>query len=106
MAKGQGGMGGLGKKFGDIQRRMAEMQESLKTRVVDGSSGGGVVTALVNGRKELVSIKIDPSAVDPDDVEMLEDLIIAAVKQGMDKAEQMASEEMAKITGGLSLPGM
>ena len=106
MGKGLGGLGSLGKKFGDIQRRMAEMQESLKTRVVDGSSGGGAVTALVNGRKELVGVKIDPEVVDPDDMEMLEDLIVAAISQGMKKADEMASEEMSKITGGLKLPGM
>jgi len=106
MPKGMGGLGSLGKKFGDMQRRMAEMQESLKNRIVDGSSGGGTVQAFVNGRKELVSIKIDPEVVDPDDTEMLEDLILAAIKQGMDKAEEMANEEMAKLTGGLGLPGM
>ncbi len=106
MAKGMGGMGAFAKKAQEMQRRMAELQESLKSRIVEGSSGGGAITALVNGHKELVGIKIDPDAVDPDDMEMLEDLILAAVSQGTKKAEEMASEEMSKITGGLSLPGM
>lgn len=105
MGKGFG-LGSLGKKFHEIQRRMQEVQDSLKSRVVDGASGGGAVKALVNGRKELVGIKIDPSAVDPEDMEMLEDLIIAAVSQGMKKAEDMANEEMAKITGGMNLAGL
>ena len=103
MAKG---MGGFAKKAQEIQRRMADVQESLKSRVVEGTSGGEAVKAFVNGRKELVGIKIDPEAVDPDDMEMLEDLILAAVSQGMSKAEDMAGEEMRKITGGLALPGM
>jgi len=106
MGKGFGGMGSFAKKAQEMQRRLAEMQESLKTRVVDGSSGGGMVTAFVNGRQELVSIKIDKSVVDPDDVEMLEDLIIAAVSQGTKKAQEMASEEMSKITGGMNVPGL
>ena len=108
MAKGVGGMGSFGKKFGDIQKRMAEMQESLKTRIVDGSSGGGVVTAFVNGRKELVSVKLDPSVVDPDDVEMLEDLVMAAVAEAQNKARTLYEEEMKKATGGLpmQLPGL
>lgn len=105
MAK-RSGMGGMAKKAQEMQRRIAEMQEGLKERIVEGSSGGGAVNAMVNGRKELVGIKIDPEAVDPDDMELLEDLILAAVSQGMKKAEEMANEEMSKITGGMSLPGM
>ncbi len=89
-----------------MQKDVLAMQEELKKRVVDASAGGGMVTAYVNGGKQLVKLTIDPSVVSPDDVEMLEDLILAAVSSAMEKAEQMAQEEVKKITGGLGLPGM
>lgn len=89
-----------------MQKKMAEVQEGLKNRVVEGSSGGGMITAMVNGHQELLKVKIDPQVVDPDDVEMLEDLVVAAVSQAVKKSKELAKEEMAKVTGGLSLPGM
>jgi DNA-binding YbaB/EbfC family protein len=82
------------------------LQEELKKRVVEGSSGGGMVTAFVNGAKEVVKITIDPEVVDPDDVEMLEDLILAAIGSATEKAESMVQEEMKKVTGGLGIPGL
>ncbi len=89
-----------------MQREVMALQEELKKRVVEGTAGGGMVTAYVNGGKELVKITLDPQVVDPDDVEMLEDLIVAAVSSAMEKADAMVQEEMKKITGGLGLPGL
>jgi DNA-binding YbaB/EbfC family protein len=89
-----------------MQQEMMKLQEDLKKRVVEGSAGGGMVTALVNGGKELVSVKIDKRAVDPDDIEMLEDLIVAAVASATAKADEMVKEEMKKVTGGMSIPGL
>jgi len=108
MSKGLGGgnLGGFIKHAQEMQKRIAEVQENLKNRVVEGSSGGGMVTAYVNGHQEIVKLKIDPKAVDPDDVEMLEDLIVAAVSQAVKKSKDLQKEELGKVTGGLSIPGM
>lgn len=111
MAKGYPGFGGgnmnnMMKQVQKLQKQMEEMQEDLKNQVVEASSGGGAVTAAVNGNKELVSLKIEQEVVDPDDVEMLQDLIVAAVNEAMRTAEQKASSEMNKITGGLNIPGL
>jgi DNA-binding YbaB/EbfC family protein len=89
-----------------IQERMARLQEELADKTVEATAGGGMVTATVNGRFELVSIKLDKEVVNPEDVEMLQDLIVAAVSEGIRKAQEMASAEMAKITGGFNIPGM
>lgn len=90
-----------------MQKEMAQLQDELKKRVVDASAGGGMVTAYVNGGKELVKIEIDKEVVDPDDVDMLEDLVVAAVKSAIEKADAMAQEEMKKVTGGLGgMPGL
>lgn len=88
-----------------MQNRMLKIQEELAATTVEGSAGGGVVTAVVTGQREFQSIKIDPSAVDPEDVEMLEDLITAAVKDAMDKATALSEEKMSAITGGMKIPG-
>ena len=105
-----GGMGNLMRKaqkqMEKLQKQMEEIQRSLKERTVEGSAGGGMVKAIVNGQKELLSVKIDPEVVNADDVEMLEDLIVAAVSQAMKKAEEIHEEEMSKLTGGLKLPGL
>jgi len=98
--------GNMLKQAQEMQKRMAEVQEDLRTRVVEGSAGGGMVTAQVNGRLELVALKIDREVVDPDDVDMLQDLVIAAVSQATHKAQELAETEMAKVTGGLNLPGL
>lgn len=89
-----------------MQKRMDEMQQELRERVVEGTSGGGMVTVHMNGRQEVLSVKIDPEVVDPKDIEMLEDLIVAAVNQAMKKSQQLYEEEMAKLTGGLNIPGL
>jgi hypothetical protein len=78
----------------------------MEQKTVESSAGGGAVSVVVTGKKELKEIKINPAAVDPDDVEMLEDLILAAVNEGLRKAEEMVTGEMARITGGLNIPGL
>jgi len=99
-------MQNLLKQAQKIQSQVSRMQAELADRRVEATVGGGMVKAIANGRQELVGVKIDPTVVDPDDVEMLEDLIVAAVSEAMSRASDMASEEMKKLTGGLPLPGM
>ncbi|MBN2284622.1 MAG: YbaB/EbfC family nucleoid-associated protein [Deltaproteobacteria bacterium] len=89
-----------------MQEKMMQMQEELASKTVEASSGGGMVTAVVNGKNELVSLKIERAVVDPEDIEMLQDLIVAAVNEGVRRAQDMAQEEMSKITGGLNIPGL
>lgn len=97
---------GLMKKAQDMQRKMAKAQEDLKERVVEGNSGGGLVVAHANGARQIVGIKLDAKVVDPADVSMLEDLVIAAVNQAMEKAQKMYETEMQKITGPMQIPGL
>lgn len=111
MAKGFPGMGGknmnqMMKQMQKLQRDMEKMQDSLNEQEIESSVGGGVVKAVVNGQKQLLDIVIDPVAVDPEDVETLQDLVIAAVNQAMEKADKNAEKEMGKLTGGMNLPGM
>ena len=89
-----------------IQSQVTQMQAELGERRIEASAGGGMVTATVNGRQELIALRIDPQVVDPNDVEMLEDLIVAAVSEALSRASEMAAEEMKKLTGGLALPGL
>jgi len=89
-----------------MQKQMLKLQAELEEREVEASTGGGMVTARVNGKGDLISIKINPEAVDPEDVEMLEDLILSAVNEANRKSKEMADKEMGKITGGLSIPGL
>ncbi len=104
--KGMPNMGNLLKKAQQLQEKMAKMQEELGERIVETSAGGGMVTVVANGKQEIVSIKIDPEVVDQEDIEMLEDLILAAVNDALDQAKQMVSEEMTKLTGGVKIPGL
>lgn len=106
MLKGMGGMGNILKQAQKMQQRLLEVQQELKERVVEGSAGGGMVRVAVNGQQEVLSVKIDPEVVNAEDVELLEDMVLAAVSQALEKARQMAQEEMAKVTGGLQLPGL
>ena len=94
------------KQMQKLQEQMERMQKKLAEKEVTHSAGGGMVKATVNGRQELVNIEIDPEVIDPEDREMLEDLIIAAVNGAMEEANQLAQSEMAQLTGGLSIPGM
>jgi len=103
MAKG---MSGMMKRMQRMQKKMMQLQEEIAERRVEGTAGGGMVTAVVDGKLNVVEIKIDPAVVDPEDVEMLEDLILAAVNQGQQKAQEMVNQEMGQLTGGLNLPGL
>ena len=100
------GMANLQRIAQQMQQEMLRIQTELETLTVDGSAGGGVVKAVVTGKQELVSVTIDPAAVDPSDVEMLQDLIVAAVNDALRASRQVAEEKMAAVTGGLRLPGM
>lgn len=103
---GMGNMQKMMKQVQKMQAEMARMQEELATREVEASAGGGMVTVVANGKQEVMSIKIKPEAVDPDDVEMLEDLVLAAVKEALRKSQEMVTEEMNRITGGMKIPGL
>ena len=96
-----GNMSNLVKKAQRMQRQMEEAQKELETKEVSASAGGGAVTATVSGKKEILSVKIDPDAVDPDDVEMLEDMIVAAVNEALRKMDEIAQSSMTQITGAL-----
>ncbi len=98
--------GNIVKQAKKIQEKMAKLQEELALRTVEASAGGGMVTVVVNGRNELLSIRIERDVVNPDDLEMLQDLILAAVNEGMRKSQEMMTTEMSKITGGFNIPGM
>ncbi len=100
-----GNMNNLMKQAQRMQQKMEEMQAELETKTVEATAGGGAVKAVVNGRKELIEITIQPDVVDPDDVEMLQDLVVAAVNEAMRSADQMVNSSMSQITGGLNLPG-
>jgi DNA-binding YbaB/EbfC family protein len=100
------GMADLQRMAQQMQQNMARVQSELEAATIDGSAGGGVVNATVTGKGELVSITIDPSAVDPADVEMLQDLVVAAVNDALRASRELAEEKMAAVTGGLKIPGM
>jgi DNA-binding YbaB/EbfC family protein len=89
-----------------VQKRLVELREELKDRVVEGQAGGGLVTAFTNGNGELVKISIKKEAVDPADVSMLEDLVVAAVQQSLEASQALQQSEMQKVTGGLHIPGI
>jgi hypothetical protein len=101
-----GNMNNMMKQVQKMQQQMAEVQKELEEKEVEATAGGGAVTAVVNGKKELLRIQISPEVVDPEDVEMLQDLIVAAINEASKKAEEMTEKEMSKVTGGLNLPGM
>jgi len=103
----------MAKGFGDIMKQVQKMQAKMETVQaeleqdrVEGTAGGGMVKVVANGKQEIVEVKIEPEVVDPDDVEMLEDLIVAAVNQAQQNAQELASEKMASVTGGLNIPGL
>ena len=106
MAPGFGDMQSLLKQAQEMQRRMQDTMRSLGERMLEGSSGGGAVKVYVNGNLEVQAVKIQPAAVDPSDVEGLEDLVTIAVRQAMNAARELKDREMQKVTGGMSLPGM
>ncbi|MFO7766281.1 MAG: YbaB/EbfC family nucleoid-associated protein [Pelovirga sp.] len=103
MAKG---LGNIMKQAQQMQAKMARIQQELEGKEVEATAGGGMVTARVNGKQQILELKIEQAVVDPEDVEMLEDLVIAAVNEGLKKSQEMVQEEMSKVTGGMNIPGM
>lgn len=101
-----GNMNQMMKQVKKMQEQMLKAQEELGGKTVAGTSGGGVVSVEVNGHKKVLAINIKPEAVDPEDVEMLQDLIMAAVNDAMTKAEELANQDMGKFTGGMKIPGL
>ena len=100
------GMANMMKQAQQLQSKMLKLQEELAEKTVESSSGGGMVKVIANGRQQIVSIQIENEVVDPDDVEMLQDLVLAAVNDALTKAQEMVSSEMGKLTGGLNIPGL
>ena len=100
------GMANLQRMAQQMQQEMLRIQTELESTTVEGSAGGGVVSATVTGQQEVVSITIDPDAVDPSDVEMLQDLIVAAVNDALRASRELAEQKMAAVTGGLQIPGL
>ncbi|MCJ7664130.1 MAG: YbaB/EbfC family nucleoid-associated protein [Desulfobacterales bacterium] len=100
------GLGDLVKQAQKLQSKMMELQEELAGKTVEATSGGGMVSAVINGKQEILSLKIDPEVVDRQEIEMLQDLIIAAVNDGIRRAQQIGAEEMKKLTGGMAIPGL
>jgi DNA-binding YbaB/EbfC family protein len=100
------GMGKMMKQAQQLQTKMMKMQEELADKTVEASAGGGMVKVVASGRQQVVSLVIEKEVVDPDDIEMLQDLIVAAVNDALAKSQEMVSGEMSKLTGGLSIPGL
>ena len=103
MAKG---LGNIMKQAQQMQAKMARVQQELESREVEATAGGGMVTARANGKQQLIDLRIEQDVVDPEDVEMLQDLVLAAVNEAIKKSQEMVQEEMGKITGGMNIPGM
>jgi len=99
-------IGNIMKQAKKMQEQMGKLQQELEMKTVEAQAGGGMVKVVVNGKFEVVSLKIEKDVVNPEDIEMLQDLIAAAINEGIRKAQEMAAQEMAKITGGLNIPGM
>jgi DNA-binding YbaB/EbfC family protein len=100
------GLAGIMKQAQMMQQRMAKLQEDASSLVVEATAGGGAVTAVVTGKNQLVSLTIKKEAVDPEDVEMLQDLVVAAINEALAKAQAEMAQEMGKVTGGISIPGL
>ena len=100
------GLGNILKQAQEMHSKISQLQEEMAGKKVESSSGGGMVSVVINGKQEVLSLRIDPEVVSRDDVEMLQDLIRAAVNEAIRKSQEMMSEEMKKITGGMGLPGL
>ena len=100
------GMGNMMKQAQQLQSKMLKLQEELADRTVETSSGGGMVKVVSNGKQQIISLEIEKEVVDPEDVEMLQDLILAAINDALTKSQEMVSSEMSKLTGGLNIPGL
>lgn len=103
MAKG---LGNIMKQAQMMQKKMGQMQQEMEAQRVEATAGGGMVTAVVNGKQKLLELTIDPQVVDADDVEMLQDLVVAAVNEAINKSQEMMQAEMSKLTGGMNIPGL
>lgn len=99
-------MGNMMKQVQKLQKQMQQAQEELKEKTVQGSAGGGMVTITANGHKEILDITIKPEAVDPDDVEMLQDLVLAALNDALKQVDELVAKDMGKYTGGMNIPGL
>ena len=104
--RGMGNMQNMMKQMQKMQKKMAEAQEELGEKKIQGTAGGGMVTVTVSGHKEIKEVKIKPEVVDPDDIEMLEDLVLAATNDALKKAEELSASTMGQFTKGMNLPGM
>ncbi len=102
----KGGMNNLVRQAQQMQSKIAKVQEEIGEKTIEASTGGGVVTATVNGKQELLELSIDPEVLDPEDVEMVEEMVVGAVNQAMEAAGEMMNSEIEKITGGLNVPGL
>jgi DNA-binding YbaB/EbfC family protein len=100
------GMGNMMKQAQKLQSKMLRLQEELAEKTVEASAGGGMVKVVANGKQQIVSVQIEKEVVDPDDVEMLQDLVLAAVNDALTRSQEMVSAEMSKLTGGLNIPGL
>ena len=106
MFGGLGNIAGILKQAKSLQENMQRMQEELASKTVETTAGGGMIKVVANGSQQIVSIKIEKEVVDPEDVEMLEDLVLAAVNDALAKSQEMVSSEMSKLTGGMKIPGL
>ncbi|KPA13028.1 protein belonging to Uncharacterized protein family UPF0133 [Candidatus Magnetomorum sp. HK-1] len=100
------GMANMMKQAQKLQSKMLKMQDELSDKVVEGSAGGGMVKAVASGKQQVISIEIEKEVVDPEDIEMLQDMIVAAVNDALNKSQEMVTGEMSKLTGGLNIPGL
>jgi DNA-binding YbaB/EbfC family protein len=100
------GMGNMMKEAQKLQARMLKMQEELAGKTVESAVGGGMIKVVANGRNQIVAIRIEKEVVNPEDVEMLQDLILAAVNDALNKSQEMVSTQMSQLTGGLNIPGL
>lgn len=103
---GGGNMQNMMKQMKKMQQQMAKAQEDLKEKTVEGSAGGGMVTVLANGHKQILEVNIKPEVVDPEDLEMLQDLVLAAVNEALNKVDELVAQDMGKFTGGMNIPGL
>jgi nucleoid-associated protein EbfC len=99
-------LGNIMQQAKKIQERLATIQEEMANKTVEATAGGGMITVIANGKQEVISIKIEPEVVNPDDVDMLQDLVLAAVNDALRKAQEMMANEMSKVTGGMKIPGL
>jgi nucleoid-associated protein EbfC len=106
MMRGNGNMQNMMKQMQKMQKKMAEAQEELGEKQIEGTAGGGMVTVIVSGHKQVIDVKINEEAVDPDDVEMLQDLVLAATNDALKKADELTNSTMGQFTKGMNLPGM